>query len=133
MRATASDSNPVAASFNHLYGPLADPGLARDRNPGANQGTNSKRGFDLARANDRQLVCQRIMALLLRWTGIALVSGLLIFYSSCEKHPLGEMPDVQREQVDPAKNARSRMNATDSDRPSPSATPAEFFPESSPR
>jgi hypothetical protein len=72
------------------------------------------------------------MAFLFRRTGIALVSGLLIFYSSCEKHPLGEMPDVQREQVDPAKNARSRTTATDSDRPSPSPTPAEFFPSSTP-
>jgi len=68
------------------------------------------------------------MAFLLRRIGIALVTGLVIFCSSCEKHPLGEIPEVQREQVDPAKNAQSRMNATDSDRPSPSATPAEFFP-----
>jgi len=73
------------------------------------------------------------MALLLRQIGIALVIGLLIFCSSCEKHPLGELPDVQREQADPAKNAQSRMNATDSDRPSPSATPAQFFPSSTPR
>jgi hypothetical protein len=68
------------------------------------------------------------MAFLLRRIGIALVTGLVLFCSSCEKHPLGEIPEVQREQVDPAKNARSKMNATDSDRPSPSATPAEFFP-----
>jgi hypothetical protein len=127
MRATASDSNHVAASFNHLYSrsPILVSLVIAIR---LRIGEKSKRGFDLARAKDRQLVCQRIMALLLRWTGIALVSGLLVFYSSCEKHPLGEMPDVQREQVDPAKNARSRTTATDSDRPSPSATPAEFFP-----
>jgi len=59
---------------------------------------------------------------------VDVATGFLLFCSSCEKHPLGEMPDVQREQVDPAKNARSRTTATDSDRPSPSATPAEFFP-----
>jgi len=127
MRATASDSNPVTASFNHLYSrsPILVWLVIAIR---VRTGEKSKLGFDLARAKDRQLVCQRIMPLLLRWTGIALVSSLLIFYSSCEKHPLGEMPDVQREQVDPAKNARSRMHATDSDRLSPSATPAEFFP-----
>ena len=72
-------------------------------------------------------MCQRIMALLLRWTGIALVSGLLIFYSSCEKHPLGEMPEVQREQVDPAK-AWSQASEMDSEKSSSSPTPAEFFP-----
>jgi len=131
MRATASDSNPVAASFNHLYShsPILVSLVIAVR---CEPSEKSKRGFDLARANDRQLGCQRIMELLLRRTGIALVSGLLIFYSSCEKHPLGEMPDVQREQVDPAKNARSRTTATDSDRPSPSPTPAEFFPSSTP-
>jgi hypothetical protein len=73
------------------------------------------------------------MELLLRRTGIALVSGLLIFYSSCEKHPLGEIPEVQREQVDPATKSRSAVNETDSDKPSSSATPAEFFPSPSPR
>src|SRR5206468_2196275 len=55
------------------------------RNPRANS-EKSNRGFDLARAKDRQLVCQRIMAFLFRRAGIALVSSLLIFYSSCEKH-----------------------------------------------
>jgi len=68
------------------------------------------------------------MAFLLRWIGTAFVGGLLIFYSSCEKHPLGEIPEVQREQVDPAKKARSKVNETNSDKPSSSATPAEFFP-----
>ena len=29
--------------------------------------------------------------------------GLLLFCISCEKHPLGQMPDVQREQPDPTK------------------------------
>ncbi|PYJ38074.1 MAG: hypothetical protein DME81_06535 [Verrucomicrobia bacterium] len=85
-------------------------------------------GFDLARAKDRQLVCQRIMAFLLRQVVIGVATGLLLFCSSCEKHPLGEMPEVQREQLDPAKRAYSRTSETDSDTPSPSATPAEFFP-----
>jgi hypothetical protein len=73
------------------------------------------------------------MAFLLREVVVGVATGLLLFCSSCEKHPLGEMPEVQREQLDPAKNARSRVNVTDSDRPSPSATPAEFFPTSTPR
>jgi hypothetical protein len=34
---------------------------------------------------------------------IALTLGALLFCISCEKHPLGQMPEVQREQPDPAK------------------------------
>jgi hypothetical protein len=73
------------------------------------------------------------MAFLLRQIGIAFMTALLIFCSSCEKHPLGEMPEVQREQVDPVTKSRSAVNETDSDKPSSSATPAEFFPGTKPR
>ena len=72
------------------------------------------------------------MAFLLRQIGIALVIGLLIFCSSCEKHPLGEMPEVQREQVDPTTKAWSRESETRSEKPSASPTPAEFFPAQAP-
>ncbi|HEX4652636.1 MAG TPA: hypothetical protein VH227_00140 [Candidatus Udaeobacter sp.] len=34
---------------------------------------------------------------------IAIVLGMLLFCISCEKHPVGQMPEVQREQSDPAK------------------------------
>jgi hypothetical protein len=67
------------------------------------------------------------MAFLLRQIGIAFMTALLIFCSSCEKHPLGEIPEVQREQVDPAK-AWSQPSEMDSEKSSPSPTPAEFFP-----
>jgi hypothetical protein len=46
---------------------------------------------------------------------------------SCEKHSLGEMPEVQREQVDPAK-AWSQESEMDSEKSSSAPTPAEFFP-----
>jgi hypothetical protein len=67
------------------------------------------------------------MAFLLRQTGSTLGIGLLIFCSSCEKHPLGEIPEVQREQVDPAK-AWSAASEMKSEKSSSSPTPAEFFP-----
>jgi len=36
--------------------------------------------------------------------GVAAISlGILLFSTSCEKHPIGQMPEVQREQSDPAK------------------------------
>jgi hypothetical protein len=67
------------------------------------------------------------MAFLLRQIGIAFMTALLIFCSSCEKHPLGEIPEVQREQVDPAK-AWSQASEMDSEKSLSSPTPAEFFP-----
>jgi hypothetical protein len=67
------------------------------------------------------------MAFLLRQIGIAFMTALLIFCSSCEKHPIGEIPEVQREQVDPAK-AWSQASEMDSEKSSSSPTPAEFFP-----
>ena len=35
---------------------------------------------------------------------------MLLFCISCEKHPLGQMPDVQREQPDPAMRVRSEKS-----------------------
>ncbi len=72
-------------------------------------------------------MCQRIMAFLLRKVVVGVATGLLLFCSSCEKHPLGEMPEVQREQIDPEK-AWSHASTTDSEKSSSSPTPAEFFP-----
>jgi hypothetical protein len=46
---------------------------------------------------------------------------------SCEKLSLGEMPEVQREQPDPAK-VWSKASETDSEKSSSFPTPAEFFP-----
>jgi hypothetical protein len=43
------------------------------------------------------------MALFVRQGVIAVALGTLLFSISCEKHPLGQMPEVQREQPDPAK------------------------------
>jgi hypothetical protein len=59
---------------------------------------------------------------------IAIVLGLLLFCTSCEKHPLGQMPEVQREQVDPAEKAWSKPNEMEPEKSSPSPTPVEFFP-----
>jgi hypothetical protein len=44
---------------------------------------------------------------------------------SCEKHPLGQMPEVQREQPDPAK-VWSKADKTEAEKSSTSPTPAEF-------
>jgi hypothetical protein len=43
------------------------------------------------------------MAFLVRMGVVAVSFAVLLFSTSCEKHPLGQMPEVQREQPDPAK------------------------------
>jgi hypothetical protein len=72
------------------------------------------------------------MAFRFRQIVIAAGIGTLLFYNSCEKHPLGEIPEVQKEQVDPAK-ARSKRSAMESEKSTSSPTPAEFFPTNTPR
>jgi hypothetical protein len=83
--------------------------------------------FILAREAGGRLVCQRIMTFLLREIVGVIAISLLLFCASCEKHPLGEMPEVQREQIDPAK-AWHQATEMDSEKSSSSPTPAEFFP-----
>jgi hypothetical protein len=57
--------------------------------------------------------------------GIVVVSLVIVLFStSCEKHPLGQMPEVQREQPDPAK-AWSNAAEQHSEGHSTSGTPAE--------
>jgi hypothetical protein len=66
------------------------------------------------------------MAFFVRQGVIAIFLSMLLFCISCEKHPLGQMPEVQREQADPAKvwsNAKK-----DSEESSTSPTPAESVP-----
>jgi hypothetical protein len=64
------------------------------------------------------------MALFLRYGVTAVALCMLLFCISCEKHPLGQMPEVQREQSDPATRVRSEKSETDSQKGA-SPTPAE--------
>jgi hypothetical protein len=52
---------------------------------------------------------------------------MLLFCISCEKHPLGQMPDVQREQPDPATRVRSEKSELEKSEAAP--TPAEAVPQ----
>jgi hypothetical protein len=62
-----------------------------------------------------------------RRVGIVCASSALIFWCSCEKHKVGELPEVQKEHVDLEAGSHAAPAA-----PSPAAestpTPAEFFP-----
>jgi len=63
------------------------------------------------------------MALFLRYSMTAVALCMLLFCTSCEKHPLGQMPEVQREQSDPATRDWSEQKETDKSEASPA--PAE--------
>ena len=43
------------------------------------------------------------MASFVRQGILAVFFAMALFSTSCEKHPIGQMPEVQREQPDPAK------------------------------
>jgi hypothetical protein len=58
---------------------------------------------------------------------IAVLLGMLLLCVSCEKHPIGQMPEVQREQPDPAK-VWSNATKKNSDESSTSPAPAEVVP-----
>jgi hypothetical protein len=87
--------------------------------------------FGLARDEAWLLVCLRIM----RFSRCIafLACAFVIVICSCEKHRLGEFPEVQKEVVDPAKAANEPASAPGQSkspsRDSASPTPAEFFPE----
>jgi hypothetical protein len=66
------------------------------------------------------------MALFLRHGVIAVALGALLFCISCEKHPLGQMPDVQREQPDPTTSVWSEKSEMEKSESAP--TPAEEVP-----
>jgi hypothetical protein len=72
-----------------------------------------------------------------RKTGVSLVGVSVILCCSCEKHHLGEMPEVQKEHVETAgaseENPEATKKSAASPAPSVKPTPAEFFPESTPR
>jgi len=71
-----------------------------------------------------------------RHAAAAVSVAALIFCCSCEKHHLGEDPEVQKEHVDAASGSEENSSATKEESPSPSATvsptPVEFFPQSTP-
>jgi hypothetical protein len=64
------------------------------------------------------------MASFVRRSAVAVSLAIILFSTSCEKHPIGQMPEVQREQPDPAKTW-SNAAEQHSEGHSTSETPAE--------
>jgi hypothetical protein len=69
------------------------------------------------------------MALFLRYGVSAVALCMLLFCISCEKHPLGQMPEVQREQPDPATRVWSEESKIESEKSASSPIPAEAVPD----
>jgi hypothetical protein len=93
--------------------------------------------FRLARPAVDRLLSLRFMRFSMRKCVAFSVCACLIVICSCEKHPLGEMPEVQREEPDLAaaqdKNPSPTGVIPASPAPSAKPTPAEFFPATTPR
>jgi hypothetical protein len=68
------------------------------------------------------------MASLVRQGIVAVFLAVALFSTSCEKHPIGQMPEVQREQPDPAKGlseAPQKNSYESSSRAQPAESPNE--------
>jgi len=81
-------------------------------------------------------VSDRVMHFGVRQTAAAVFAAALVLFCSCEKHHLGEDPEVQKEHVIAPGESDANSGATEETLASPAATasptPVEFFPESTP-
>jgi hypothetical protein len=72
----------------------------------------------------------------LRQIAAAISAAALILFCSCEKHHLGEDPEVQKERADggkPGEESAAAPKKSDSGEPAgPKRSPGEFFPETTP-
>ena len=60
------------------------------------------------------------------------LAGLLFVFNACERHHVGELPEVQREHLHPLDSAVAETKAGEPTPPSTSPTPANFFPNEKP-
>ena len=68
----------------------------------------------------------------IRQIAAVLSAAALVVFCSCEKHRVGEDPEIQKEH-DGTENAAAANKAVDlPENSSPNRTPAEFFPKATP-
>ncbi|HEX3816938.1 MAG TPA: hypothetical protein VHW03_01470 [Chthoniobacterales bacterium] len=68
----------------------------------------------------------------LRLFPLAALAGLLLVFTSCERHHPGELPEVQREHMHPLQTAAAETREAEHAQPAVSPTPANFFPSPTP-
>jgi hypothetical protein len=66
-----------------------------------------------------------------RFSPLAALAGLLLLFNSCERHHLGELPELQKEHFQPLETAAESEPALPKAAPA-SPTPANFFPNKQP-
>jgi len=89
--------------------------------------------FHLAQEARGLLLSLRFMRFSFGSCASLLLGAALMIICSCEKHHVGEIPEVQKEHVELAGGSEegaseSREGSTSPAPPSPTPTPAEFFP-----
>ncbi|HEY5036744.1 MAG TPA: hypothetical protein VII74_06395 [Chthoniobacterales bacterium] len=67
-----------------------------------------------------------------RLSPLAALAGLLLVFTSCERHHPGELPEIQREHMHPLQTAAAETEAAKHAQPTASPTPANFFPSPTP-
>src|SRR5439155_18923190 len=112
VRATASDSNSMPASFNLVVT--------------ARSAVAPYPSLSACRPRATLITVPRIMRVSLAKAASIVGATAVIAVCSCEKHPLGQMPEVQREQTDPATKVWSEKSETEKSESAP--TPAEAVP-----
>jgi hypothetical protein len=89
------------------------------------------------RAAPTDYYCASLMRFSSRKCAAFSACALLVLICSCDKHRVGEMPEVQRERVDLAGKSEKSSSAAEerstSSSPKPTLTPAEFFRATKPR
>jgi hypothetical protein len=64
-----------------------------------------------------------------RFLSLAALAGLLIVFTSCERHQVGEFPELQKEHLHPLEAAKEEAAPAVAEPPARTATPANFFPK----
>ena len=67
-----------------------------------------------------------------RFSPLAALAVLLIVFNSCERHHLGELPELQKEHLHPLEAASEEPERALPKPPLSSPTPANFFPKQQP-
>ncbi|MGI8957531.1 MAG: hypothetical protein ACR2II_11555 [Chthoniobacterales bacterium] len=67
-----------------------------------------------------------------RLSPLAALAGLLIVFTSCERHHVGELPELQKEHLHPLEAAAEEPIHAVPTPPLVSPTPANFFPKQQP-
>jgi hypothetical protein len=69
------------------------------------------------------------MRLFLRRAGLVLATGSLVFFLSCERHHVGELPGDHETKAPAEEHASTMHESHASPSPAPRNTPANFFPD----